>query len=209
MTVRTFPTNDRIWIAALVSAVLVIVGSITPWITVPQLSLSTTGTANDNDGILTVIFGALAIASLVVLHDRRSIAAGLGLLALGVATYNVVRVLQVQNPLIDINLGWGLLLTFASTIALVICACIGTPMQLPGRAPKAGSSSSPTLSVPAPVAPQKPAAPAAPVPSYSPPQSPLAPYGRPHGTPAPKRSNVNPLDSPSQRSATTDVEDSP
>lgn len=130
---RGRPTADRLWLVALASVALIVVGSITTWVSIPKLNLSASGTDGDSDGILTIIVAVIAGLGLLVLPGRRSIAAVCGVLALGVATHDIVQILQVNNPLIDINVGWGLVVVFLAAVALTISACLATPMQIPKR----------------------------------------------------------------------------
>jgi hypothetical protein len=169
------PYTERLWVASTVSAVLIVVGSVTTWFSVPTFEFSASGTDGDGDGIITLVLAVAAGLALLVLPRRRSIAAACGLLSLGVATYDVVRILQLGNPVIDLNVGWGLILVTLASIALVITACLGSPMVVPGRA-RATAAAAPGLGATGTTAPAPTGRPIAGPPPAGPPMSgPAAP----------------------------------
>lgn len=185
---------DRLWLVAVASAALAAVGSVTPWVSVPRLDATASGTDGDSDGIVILVLAALAGLSLLLLPRRRVVPAACGLLALGVATYDVVQILQVGNPLVDVDVGWGLALVVVSSVALVVSSCLASPMRLPGRI-----ALSPTRAVAPGAAPPRSAEPIVPRPPTAPT---LAESSRTPG-PRPPADETAPVRGPGSGSAPT------
>ena len=137
-------------IGLLVSSVLVIFGSITPWVTVSFAgqSLSASGTDSPvwqsvtGNGWITVFCGVLLfiLACMVAISGAplfRTMALLISLAAAAFAIYDLVRVLQslskvnsltingasITSPVMpDINVGWGLIVVVVGAVGAVICA---------------------------------------------------------------------------------------
>ena len=100
---------------------LLAIGSIGPWVTIT----GETGYGLGRDGVITIIFAAIAAIFLVVALARSRppsrIALGLcALLALAVAIYDIIDVSGTQIGPFDATVGWGLWL--AAVGALVLAA---------------------------------------------------------------------------------------
>lgn len=132
-------TDGRhIW--GIASCALVALGSIGTWATVGPISLS--GTSGGRDGTVTLVMAIVAL--LPVLRRRwHGAAAILGLLILGIGTYDMVDIGNMgDDALLAPSVGWGLVLVNGAAVSLVVWALIDRAR------PRSGATPPPTSALP-------------------------------------------------------------
>lgn len=119
-------TGSRSTIVALVSALVVIVGSFMTWVTVSQgsLSISAGGMDEGGDGVITLVVAIAAGAAAVFLKGRArmiSVVVG-GAVVLLVAIIDIFDILG--EDLVDASVGIGLWLVLLGGAALTAAAFV-------------------------------------------------------------------------------------
>ncbi|MGE4426784.1 MAG: hypothetical protein AB7G37_10070 [Solirubrobacteraceae bacterium] len=96
------------------SAVLLLIGSVTPWATAGPFSKN----GIDGDGVITLVL-AIAIGALILLRRAPRVALGLALLSAAVTLYDTIDIGRVGgDSIIDVSVGWGLVLALIASLSL-------------------------------------------------------------------------------------------
>ena len=138
---KTKSSSQTSQIALLISSILVIIGSVTAWVTVSVLGHSISASGTDSsisaaisvNGWVTVVLGIVlvAMAALMMASEERSLAAvalGVSATAVGFAVYFVVRILHDISKAHSASglpvafrasehIGWGLVVLLIAAVA--------------------------------------------------------------------------------------------